>query len=84
MSSLTSVCPQSLPAASRFLPSQLQSVGAAPAQERSAPPAPLGSRFPEYGEEQKVNLSTETVTQSFQVTVKSSKRMCVLRMTHLS
>lgn len=56
LSSLTSVCLQSLPAASRFLPSQLQSVYVAPAQERSAPPALSGSRFPDYGEVNKKSI----------------------------
>lgn len=80
MSSLTSVCLRSLPAASRFLPSQLQSVGAAPARERSAPPAPSGSRFPDYreeAEEQKVHLSMATVTQQLCFGV-------FMEMTHLS
>lgn len=50
ISHLTSVCLQSLPAVSQFLPSQWQSVCAAPAPERSAPPALLGSHFPDYTE----------------------------------
>lgn len=53
---LTSVCPRSLLAVSQFLPSQLQSVCAAPAQARSAPPALLGSHFPDYGENNTENI----------------------------
>lgn len=87
---LTSVCLRSLRAAARSPPFRSQSVAAAPAPGRSAPPAPSGSRFPEqrqgvYKWEPYKNSSKALGCHSVLATFcwGSWKRNMRVRMTHL-